>query len=227
MPLIPIGHHHYILPSGEEVFTYKNSEVLQKITRTQGNFLRKAEQKRYLKKKAKQLLHQWITELRDASTKYHQCAIHIKELFRLQTTGELPPDKSLILVKKLRIKRSASNLLPVETPLPGTRTPRPQIQSRIPISTWRKNDTGRLGSRYMDGEEIPKFLKDERESLDYDCRTVTPKKHACIPEPGSASGKFSRVGSTARRRPRTAPNESELLNSLRDNLKGKIIFRTL
>ncbi|EGX46081.1 hypothetical protein AOL_s00110g245 [Orbilia oligospora ATCC 24927] len=230
MPLIPIGHHHYILPGGEQVFTFKNSEVLQKITRTQGNLLRKAETESYLRKKAKKLLQQWTKELREASTKYHQCVIHIKELFRIQSTGEPPPDKSLILVKKLRLKRSSPNLSPcppLSPPLPGTKTPRPPKRSRIPISTWRKNDQGRLGGRCTDDAKIPSFLRDGEDSSAGDDRPVTPSTHVWSPEPGSASGRFCRVGSTARRRPRTAPNESELLIGLRDDVRRKINFRDL
>ncbi|KAK6498187.1 hypothetical protein TWF506_004426 [Arthrobotrys conoides] len=234
MPLIPIGHHHYILPGGEQVVTYKNSEVLQKITRTQGNPLRKAETESYLKKKAKELLQQWTKELREASTKYHQCVIHIKELARIQATGEPPPDKSLILVKKLRLKRSIPDS-PHDTPsppptpptAPATKTPRPPKRSRIPISTWRKNDKGRFGGRYIDGAKIPKFLKDGEDPPVHEYQPVTPSKHVWSPEPGSASGRFSRVGSTARRRPRTAPNESELLIGLRDDVRKKINFRAL
>ncbi|KAK6347479.1 hypothetical protein TWF718_005320 [Orbilia javanica] len=239
MPLVPIGHHQYILPGGEQVFTYRNSEILQKITRTQGNVLRKAETERYLRKKADRLFLGWMKELRDASTKYHQCVIHIKELARLQATGEPPPDKSLVLVKKLVLKRSSPDLSSVTTSTitttttttctttTPTKTPRPQNRSRIPISTRRKDNKSRLWSRSIQGHKIPRFLNDGEHHgfLNYSSRPVTPKTHVWRPEPGVASGKFSRIGSTARRRPRTAPNESELLIGLKDDVRRKINFR--
>ncbi|KAK6495106.1 hypothetical protein TWF481_003134 [Arthrobotrys musiformis] len=241
MPLVPIGHHAYILPGGERVYTHKSSEVLQRITMPKNHSLRKIERERYLMKKRKQLLERWVKELRETTTKYHQCVMHIKELFRLQVTGEPPADKSIILVKRLRLKRSDSypKLVeaatsspspppPPDSPPPGpmTKTPRPPNRSRIPISTWRKNNKGRLGGRYIDGLKIPKFLKHEGDATYHDyCQPIKPSTHVWSPEPGSRSGRFSRVGLTAKRRPKTAPNQKELLIGLKDEVRRKINFR--
>ncbi|KAK6519069.1 hypothetical protein TWF281_003758 [Arthrobotrys megalospora] len=235
MPLNPISHHAYILPGGEKVFTYSNSRILERITKTKGNLLRKAERNQYKEKLAMKLYDKWAKELRETSTKYYQCVLHIKDLFRLQTTGQPLPNQTTDLVKRLLIKRSSSRprvATPPEAEAPRVKTPRPPKRSRIPVSTQKTTQYDYSSGKHTNQKKIPKFLKHEKPSpLPSPIKgPVTPTRQSIwSPRGGSVSGRISRAGTTTtpRRRPRTAPNEKVILMDMKDVIRRKINFQAV
>ncbi|KAK6334458.1 hypothetical protein TWF730_003672 [Orbilia blumenaviensis] len=218
MPLNPHDHYVYHGVGGEKVVSCKRLKILDQIDSLKDNSLRKSERADYLKKAADRLLKKWTTELREASTKYHQCVIQIKELYRLQVAKETPSDKSLTLVKKAILKRSTPKIAPSA---PEANDPRPSKKSRIPVKKGRKTKNKQSNEKPTKQPTIPNFLENEQD------RRMPTTPGSRIWGPGSGSRRSTKIGSAARRRPRSAPNERDLLVGLKDEVRRRLNFRAI